>query len=110
LTRSIRKLFLRKIGNKKLDEPELKSLDGFKVVLFLWLSLWLTQIYTLDLFLASIDSFQWKFKQAKLPFVLVVSSQVAIDLFHMLSAFFVTHSINKIARDHEKGLGFANLL
>ena len=47
--RSFKKLTEIRSGTGKLDNPDLKTLDGIKVFMFLWSSLWLGFLYNMDL-------------------------------------------------------------
>ena len=109
LSRGCRKLLSRRIGTGKLEEPELKVLDGIKVLLFVWLSLWLGILYQLDLQGSGKEQYLNFLQDNKLAFVSIVSSYISIDLFIMLSSFFVVHSLNRISREYN-GISFSAFL
>ena len=100
IARSYRKLLSRRQGSTKLDDPELKTLDGIQLICFVWIGIWLGNVYQLDLQEVDPSKYQELLDNNKIAFVLIVSSYVAVDLFIMYSAFFVTYSINRIAKEY----------
>ena len=100
--RSFRKLNASRSGTGKLDDPDLKTLDGIKVILFLWSSLWLGFLYNIDLIKYSntSDFLNSLVQENKAFYVFISCSQIVIDLFIMLSAFFLTYTINHLGKEY----------
>jgi len=48
-------------------------------------------------------------KDHKIIWVFVTSSHISIDIFHMLSAFFVSHSFLRVSREYD-GMSFGTLI
>ena len=100
--RSFRKLTAIRSGTGKLDDPDLKTLDGIKVILFIWSSLWLGFLYNIDLIkYSNISEFLRSLVQENKAFYVFIScSQIVIDFFIMLSAFFMTYTINHLGKEY----------
>lgn len=107
--RSLRKLISHRIGSAKYDEPELKAMSGFKILSFLWLTAFLTGFYQQNLYSSYKEKLTFFAFNSKIAFVFLVSSYITVSLFFFMSAFFVTYSINKIAREFN-GLSFLTVV
>jgi hypothetical protein len=93
-------------SSNKLNEPDLKTLDGLKVLNFLWLAVLLSLLSLQDFGLSPFQMIEM-IKLNKSLWIIVTSSHICIDFFYMLSAFFVTHNVLKISREFN-GIGFGS--
>ncbi|CDW88038.1 UNKNOWN [Stylonychia lemnae] len=96
-------------AERTLDEQELNILDGLKVLVFLWI--WIVQSITMNLDKQIMNKWRltdWS-TQSNILLGLAASSQIGIDVFYILSAFFMTYKIIRIAKEYN-GISLSILL